>query len=55
MEESKRREFEEKLRAMLMSEEQAQHKNEQIKNGLCGARVIRRRNGSPDVAIAYGN
>ena len=52
MEESKIKEFEKKLRAMLMSEDKAQqHKNEQIKNGLCGARVIRRRNGSPDVAI----
>lgn len=55
MEESKRREIEKKLRAMLMSEEQAQHKNEQIKNGLCGARVIRRRKGLPDVAIACSN
>lgn len=52
MEESKRREIEKKLREMLRSEEQTQHNNEQIKNGLCGARVIRRRNGSPDVAIA---
>lgn len=52
MEESKRRKIEEKLRKMLMSEDKAQHKNDQIKYGLCGARVIRRRNGSPDVAIA---
>ena len=55
MEESKRREIEEKLQAMLISEEHAQHKNEQSKNKLSGATVIRRRKGLPDVAIAYGN
>lgn len=52
MEESKRKEIEEKLRKMLMSEDKTQHKNEQIWNSLSGARVIRRRKGSPDVAIA---
>jgi hypothetical protein len=55
MEESKRREIERKLRAMLRSEEQAEQKDKQIKNGLCGARVIRRRKGLPDVAIACSN
>ena len=52
MEESQRKKIEERLREMLRSEEQVQHNNEQIKNALCGARVIRRRSGSPDVAIA---
>jgi hypothetical protein len=52
MEESKRRKIEKKLREMLSSEEQTQHNNEQIKNVSCGARVIRRRNGLPDVVIA---
>jgi hypothetical protein len=55
MEESKRREMEKKLRAMLISEEQTQHKDEQVTNGLCGARVIRRRKGVPDVAITCSN
>jgi len=53
MEESKRREIEQKLRTMLMSEEQAEHKDEEVKNRLCGAKVIRRRKGLPDVAITY--
>lgn len=52
MEESKRKELEEKLRNMLMTEDKVQHNNEQILNRLCGAKVIRRRKGSPDVAIA---
>jgi len=55
MEENKIREIEKKLRAMLMSDEQATRKNEPVKNGLCGARVIRRRKGMPDVAISCSN
>ena len=53
VEESKRREIEEKLRTMLMSQEYAEHKDEPVKNKLCGAKVIRRRKGMPDVAITY--
>ena len=55
MEESRIREIEEKLRKMLISEEHDNNKNEQIQNTLCGARVIRRRKGLPDVAIVGGN
>jgi hypothetical protein len=52
MEESKRNEIEEKWRKMLMTTDESQHKDEQSWKKLCGARVIRRRKGSPDVAIA---
>jgi hypothetical protein len=51
MEENKRKEIEEKLRKMLLSDDKAQQESQQTWNGLCGASVIRRRKGSPDVAI----
>ncbi len=52
MEESKRKELEEKLRKMLITEQEAEQRIEQMKNRPSGARVIRRRKGLPDLAVA---
>lgn len=52
MEESKKRMLEEKLRQMLMSEDQAAGNQSPVENRLIGAVVIRRRKGSPDVQIS---
>ena len=52
MEESKRREIEKKLRQLLMAEDSTPNENQQADSRLIGARVIRRRKGSPDMRIS---
>ncbi len=52
MEESKKRLLEEKLRELLLSEDQAGSKPQPIEKKLIGAMVIRRRKGSPDIQIS---
>ncbi len=51
MEESKKRKLEEKLREMLIYEEQTSNKKQHVESKLSGVKVIRRRKGSPDVQI----
>ncbi|MBT3311101.1 MAG: hypothetical protein HN737_12090 [Desulfobacterales bacterium] len=51
MEENKRKKIEDKLRAMLMHENQPQDEKHQTGNKFSGVKVIRRRKGSPDLQI----
>ncbi len=51
MEKNKKRKLEKKLREMLMYEERASNKKQHIESKLSGAKVIRRRKGSPDMQI----
>ncbi len=51
MEEDRKRELEEKLRQMIMLENQPQEENRQAIKKLNGAMVIRRRKGTPDMKI----
>jgi hypothetical protein len=51
MEENRKRELEEKLRQMIMLENQPQEENRQAIKKLNGAMVIRRRKGTPDMKV----
>ncbi len=51
MKESRKRELEEKLRQMIMLENQPQKENRPTIKKLNGAMVIRRRKGTPDMKI----
>ena len=51
MEENRKRELEEKLRQMIMLENQPRKENRQTTKKLNGAMVIRRRKGTPDMKV----
>ncbi|MBN1930130.1 MAG: hypothetical protein JW786_00790 [Desulfobacterales bacterium] len=52
MEEAKRKEIEAKLYQLLAQNEQIKKEKSSAPNTYCGARVIRRRKGKPDLHIA---
>jgi hypothetical protein len=52
MDENKKKKLEERLREMIISEDQKLNEKPRPKSKTSGAKVIRRRKGSPDLQIS---